>query len=173
MKMSFVPVAVAMPVFVIVSMLMVVTMLVIMRVLVAMIMPMNVLVIVRVLMSVFVFMTLVVLVLVIMLMFVAVIVLVIMLMFVFVFFAHDFAIPSTKFIDLRAYITDSSSKRNVPADLKFSSCPSYPIRPVPFKVIASPSASLGSHGIALQRDARASVRREKVVGGINCDLRFN
>jgi hypothetical protein len=113
MKMSFVPVAVAMPVFVIVSMLMVVTMLVIMRVLVAMIMPMNMLVIVRVLMSVFmvVFVTVTLAVLVlrtmlIMLMLVAVT----MLMFVFGFFAHDFAIPSLKFVfSSRICITDKGS----------------------------------------------------------------
>jgi hypothetical protein len=86
MEMSFVPVAVAMPMFVIV--------------LVVMVMPVNVLVIVCVLMPVFVVMFVTVPVLVnmllavlVMLMFVTVIVL----MFVFVFFAHGFAIPSLKF----------------------------------------------------------------------------
>jgi hypothetical protein len=107
-EMSLVPVAMTMPMFANVSMLVVVPMLV--SVLVVMVMPMNVLVIVCVLMPVFVvvFMT----VMMSMVMFVAVLVLVtmllavlVMLMFVsvtvlmvtFVFFAHGFTLPSLKF----------------------------------------------------------------------------
>jgi len=79
-------------------------------------------------------------------MLVAVIVLVIMLMFVFVFFAHGFAIPSLKFyFSSRIGITDKARQaRNVPAALKSFTRPSYPIRPVPFKINVSATDSLES-----------------------------
>jgi hypothetical protein len=114
MEMSFVPVPVAMPVFVIVSMLMVVTMFVIMAVLVVMSVGVLVFVIVRVAA------------LVVMLMFVAVIVL----MFVFVVFAHNFIIPFKRKFNSSA---PSTLEVSVDTDLKSSTSPSYPIKPVSFK----------------------------------------
>jgi len=128
MDMRFVLVPVAMPLIVIVSMLMVVTVFVIVRVL----MPVVVVVFMTVVMGV--------------VMLVAVIVLVIMLMFVFVFFAHGFAIPSLKFdFSSRIGITDKARQaRNVPAALKSFTRPSYPIRPVPFKINVSATDSLES-----------------------------
>src|SRR5437016_5379135 len=77
-----------------------------------------------------------------MLMFVALIVL----MFVFVFFAHGFAIPSLKFdFSSRICIADTARQaRNVPAALKSFTRPSYPIRPVPFKINVSATDSLES-----------------------------
>ena len=131
METRFVLVTVAMPVVVVGFMLMVVT----------------VFVIVRVLMPVVVFMTVVMgmvmlVTVLVMLMFVALIVL----MFVFVFFAHNFAIPSLKFdFSSRIGITDKARQaRNVPAALKSFTRPSYPIRPVPFKINVSATDSLES-----------------------------
>jgi hypothetical protein len=131
METRFVLVTVAMPVVVIVSMLMVVTVFVIVRVL------MPVVVFMTVVMGVVMLVTVLV-----MLMFAALIVL----MFVFVFFAHGFAFPSLKFdFSSRIGITDKARQaRNVPAALKSFTRPSYPIRPVPFKINVSATDSLES-----------------------------
>jgi hypothetical protein len=146
-EMSFVPVPAAMPMFVIGSMIMVVIMFVVVSVfvtlLVVMIMPMNVLVIVSVFMTVVMSVVMSVAVLV-MLMFVSVIVF--MVVFMFVLLAHGFVIPSNeiRFIFAHLYYRWARQARNAPADLKFSTRPSYPIRPVPFKINVSPTASLES-----------------------------
>lgn len=133
METRFVLVPVAMPVVVIVSMLMVVTVFVIVRVL----MPVVVVVFMTLMMGMVMLVTVLV-----MLMFAALIVL----MFVFVFFAHGFAIPSLKFdFSSRIGITDKARQaRNVPAALKSFTRPSYPIRPVPFKINVSATDSLES-----------------------------
>ena len=177
MEMSFVPVA--MPMFVIVSMLMVVTMFVT----VAVTAVVSMFMIARVLMPVFgvMFMT----VLMSMVMFVAVLVLVIMLvavlvmlmfvnvivlMFVFVFFAHGFTIPSNEIRLILAclYHRYAWQARNLPAksQVVYSAKLSHKACLLQGKYIiisfpGEPYVSL--HGDA---DARASVRREKVVGGL-------
>jgi hypothetical protein len=101
-EMSLVPVA--MPVFVIVSMIVTVAVTMFLIVHVVMVMPMNVLVIVCVLVPVFGFMFMTVMMS--MVIFVAVLVAMLVmlmfgsvtvLMFTFVFFAHDFTLPSLKF----------------------------------------------------------------------------
>jgi len=68
----------------------------------------------------------------------------------------------------RICITDKArQQRNVPANHKSFTWPSYPIRPVPFKVNSSPLASLEAPWriSALGRGPIAWVRCEKVVGG--------
>ena len=159
MEVSLVPMA--MPMFVIVVMVMAMGVLVIVCVL----MRVFVVVFMTVMMSMVMFMAVLVLVtmlvaVLVMLMFVSVIVL----MFAFVFFAHGFIPSNQNSIYLPIYIASRRRQHTtIPTDLKSSTSPSYPIRPVPFKVNTS-SVFLESHDVS-PHWTRADQRDVKVVAG--------